>query len=100
MPPVPSGFLFADPQLFNYLAVAVDIDAGEISQQLAAVADHLEKAATRVMILIVLLQMQRQVVDTRREKRDLHLRRSGIGGVELILRYDLLFLILEHFSPL
>ena len=50
----------------------------QVIQQTAALADHLQEAAARAMILIVLLQMFRQLIDPLREESDLHIRRTRV----------------------
>src|SRR6188472_3864017 len=51
----------------------------EVVEQTAALADHLEPAAARMMILRVALEMLGEVGDACGQDRDLHFRRTGIA---------------------
>ena len=55
-----------------------------------SVSNHGEKAATRVRILLVILEMLRKLIDAFREDRDLHLGRAGILVVDARFLDDLL----------
>ena len=71
----------------------------EVLQKLAALSDHNEKAAAAVEVLLVLFHVGRQLADTRREDRHLHLCGIGVRVVGLILfDYRLFFLFLDHFD--
>src|SRR6266540_1647349 len=64
----PRGFrLFADAELLDHGAVAVEIGLLEVVEQAAAPADELEQAAARVVVLRVRLEVLGQVVDAVRE---------------------------------
>ena len=58
----------------------------------AALADLHEQTAAAMVILLVDLQMLGQLVDRRREDRDLNVGRTGIDGSAAILGRDLRFL--------
>ena len=60
----------------------------------AAVGDHLQQAAARMLVFKVFLKVGRQLVDTLRQKSDLHLWRASIGVVD---RCDLNY---SRFLPL
>lgn len=55
-----------------------------------SIGDHREKAAARMHIFLVRLQMLGQLIDALREDGDLHLRRTGILIVDSGFLDDLL----------
>ena len=57
-------------------------------QKTAALIDHLEQTATRVMILVVVGEMLGEVFDARREQGDLYFRRAGIVGGAAVISND------------
>src|SRR3954471_6281467 len=78
--------LTANAELIDQRLVAPLIGALEVIEQLAALRDHLEKAAPRVVVFHVSLEVLGQRVDPLREDRDLHLGRPGVarlGGIRL-----------------
>ena len=52
--------------------------------------NHLEQAATGMMILFVLLQMLREIPNTSRQNSNLHLRRTRIALMDSILIHQIL----------
>lgn len=54
----------------------------------AAVGNHLEKSAAGVVVFLMSFEMLGELVDARRENRDLHWSRSGVGSVYLVLFDD------------
>ena len=77
------------PKLFPEFQFASDSDVAgivgfvEIIQQTTTLADHLEQPAAGAVVLHVLLQVFRQMVDPLGEQRDLHVRRPCVFGVRL-----------------
>jgi len=59
----------------------------------ASVCYHLDKTATRVVILLVLLQVVGELVNLLGEHRYLHFLRARVGRVHLMLFYDCLLLL-------
>jgi len=55
--------------------------------------DKHQKAATRVMVLLVRAQMLGELIDARAEKRHLDLRGPGVGIATPVLGDDLLLLL-------
>ena len=70
--------LAADAELFNQPFVAVEILRVQVIKKSATLADQAQKSATRMMVLGVGLQMTGELLDTRREERDLHLGRTAV----------------------
>ena len=59
--------------------------------------DHLQKSATAVVILLVLLQVLGKSLNSVSEDRDLNLRGSGVAFVDLVLLNNcLLFVFRDH----
>jgi hypothetical protein len=75
----------AQLQFLGDRLVASQIGMLQIVEQAAALADHDQQATARAVIFLVGLQMVGQMVDAMREQRDLHIRRTGVFGVQLKL---------------
>ena len=71
--------------------IFVDISTLEIIQKLTSTLDHYEQASTRMMIFFVCLEMLGQFSDALGEQRDLHLRRTGVRAMRLVVANYLLF---------
>src|SRR6185437_6297833 len=69
--------------------VALGVLALQVTEQAAAMVDHLQKATTRMMVLLVRLEMVGQLLDARGQQRDLHLRRTGVGRCAAVILDDL-----------
>ena len=90
--------LLTDTELLDDRTITIDVLLGQIAQQIATVTNHLEQTATAVMVVGMLLQMLSQLVDASGQNRDLNLRRTGIGVMQLVLCDDLIFnVLLDHF---
>ena len=76
--------LLANPEAADQFRIAVGVLALEIVEQTPALADQLEQAAARVMILRVNLEMLGEIVDAIAEQRDLHFRGTRIAVVSLV----------------
>ena len=76
--------LLTDTQLGDDRSVAVDVLLGQVVQQAAALADHHEKAAAGVIVVLVGAQVLGELLDAVGEDRDLDLGGAGValmGGV-------------------
>src|SRR5262249_49871365 len=80
----------ADVEARNDIAVAIDILLREVAKQPAAPSYHLEKAAARVVIVLVSVEVRSQVVNTGGQNSNLHFGRPRIGLVYPVLPYNLL----------
>ena len=60
----------------------------EVLQEPPAAADHLEQTVAGVLVLLVLLEMFGELVDSGAEQRNLHRRRAGVVGVQAKLVYE------------
>src|SRR3954462_3379237 len=85
-PPYHPRRLLADAQPFDQLLVPAGVLALEVVEQPAPLADELEQPAPRVVVLLVGLEVLRELVDPLREQGHLHLRRPGV----LLVRPELL----------
>jgi hypothetical protein len=79
----------ADTEAFDQGLVTIVVGILQVVQQTAALVDHLEQTATRVMILLVIGEMLGEMFNARGEQRDLHFRRTGIVRRAAIVRNDL-----------
>ena len=78
--------LTANAELIDDALVARLVGALEVIEQLAALRDHLEKAAPRVIVLHVCLEVIGQSVDPFGQDRHLNFGRTGVarlGGIRL-----------------
>src|SRR5438045_122541 len=83
-------------ELADQRAVALEIVLLEVVQEAAAAADEHQQAAARVMVVLVLAQVLREMVDPVREQRDLHPGGAGVVLVAPELRDDLALLLSGH----
>src|SRR5699024_9067062 len=77
-------FLLTNAQLGDAGTVAVDVLLGQVVKEVAALADHHQKATTGVVVVLVHPQMLGELVDAGGEDGNLHLGRAGValvGGV-------------------
>src|SRR5438105_4909813 len=71
---VPSeGKLAAQAEPADNGAVTLDVLLHQVVEKAAALADHHQQAAPAVMVLLVRLEVVRQLKDARGQQRDLHL---------------------------
>src|SRR6218665_263634 len=78
--------LSTKPQALDQRAVARDVDVLEVAEETATLSDEQEEATTRVVVVLVLLQVLGEVLDPLGEGRNLHLGGSGVsrGGRVLV----------------
>ena len=77
--------LLTQAELCNDCTIAVDVLLGEVVEKASALADHHQKAAAGMVVLLVLTQMLGQGVDPGGEDSDLDLGRTGIAGMGCVL---------------
>ena len=85
-------------QLRDEGAIALHVIALQVVQQPPALAHQEEQAAPRVMVLLVRLQVLREPVDALREDGDLDFGRARVRVVELVVRDQPLFDVLNRIS--
>lgn len=79
-------------QSLDKILVSVKVLALEVVQELPPLADHHEKTATGMKILLVGFQVLRQATDSVGQDRNLNFRRSRIRAVDLVFLDDFLLL--------
>ena len=77
--------LVPETKILNERAILLDIGSLEVVEQPATLADHLEQAATTVMVFRVRAEMPSEVADPLGKERNLHSCRSGIPFVGPVL---------------
>ena len=88
--------LLAQVQLLDDRAVTLDIDLLQVTKKVTSVADHLQHAATAVVVLVVCLQMLGKSIDAVGQNSDLNLRRTSVALVGGILRNNGLLFFFQH----
>ena len=86
--------LLLEAQLFYERTVCTLVVCLKVFQVLTSISNKTQKTATRVLILGILGQMSRKLLNATGKDSNLHLRRTGIGVVALNLDDFVLFLSL------
>lgn len=86
--PAPHMPLSAQAEFADQRSVPLDIVAAQVVEQPTTSADEHQQSSSRVVILLMDFQMIRQVIDSRGEECNLHLRRTGVGLVGAMLGND------------
>ena len=81
-------------ELLDERAVCALVCGFQILQVLAAVGYKTQKAAARVLVLVIFIEMDGKFLYSTGQKRDLHLRRAGVsimkaGFSRLVLLFSL-----------
>ena len=88
--PPSENLLAPQPQFGDDAAIAFDVLAIQVVQQTTPLTNHHQQAATAVMIVFVLAEMIRQVVDPLAEQSHLNLGRAGVAVMRTVFSDDLL----------
>jgi len=91
--------LTSEAESTNDFLVALRAPTVQIGEQPASLADHLEQAAARGIVMPRGPEMFREVLDPLREKRDLYLRAAGVLLVLTVRLHELVFLRLRERHP-
>ncbi len=83
--PGDESILFADSQPLDNASIAANVFLLQVVQQSAPLANHLQQAATRMMVFAVGLEVLREVGNALAQNRNLHLRRARVRTVKLIV---------------
>ena len=83
--------LSPDPELADKGAITLDVGVLQVVQQTPLLANQEEKAAARVMVLGVRLQVLGELPDAGGRKRDLNLGGTRVLLTALVLRDQLAF---------
>ena len=84
--------LLADTQFADHITVTVGIALLQVVQKTTALAHEHQQPATRSVVLLVGLEVLRQLADTLAQNRDLYLGAPGILVVCAKLRNNVCFL--------
>src|SRR5690242_4380816 len=85
-----AAWLAAESEPSDDGAVARVVLLQQVCEKATALADELEEAATRMIVLRKAAEMVREGLDPLRQERDLDLRRAGIAVIDGVLGDDLL----------
>lgn len=83
--------LATQAETFNQRTVAGNINALKVPEQTATLPDEEQEAATRVVVVLVRLEVLGELVDAVGEQSNLDFWRPSISGTSLILLDDGLF---------
>ena len=91
-------FLLSDAELLDDCSVSFDINSLEIAKKVSSVTYHFKKTATAVMVVVVVLKMLVEAVDSVCENSDLNFRRTCVAFVcSVFSDYSLLFVSQHDF---
>jgi hypothetical protein len=88
--------LAAKTEALDQRAVTLDVDALEVAKKAAALTDQEKQPTTRVVVVLVRLQVFGEFVNPVRHQSNLNLGRTGVAGVGLVLLNDGLFFFGGH----
>src|SRR5258706_13906800 len=77
--------LFTQPESSNDLLIPGPVFARQVLQELVAAADQFQQAAPRRMVLLMLIEVVTELIDARRDYRDLAFRGARIFIVSLVI---------------
>src|SRR5947209_4447609 len=77
--------LSPEPEAGDQRPVPLDVVRPHVVEQSTTATDEHQQAPPTVVVLLVRLEVLREVVDPLGEQRDLDLRRPGVGLVEPVL---------------
>ena len=80
----------ADSETLDQRTVALDIDPTQVAEHVAAAADEDHETTTRVVVVLVELEVLRQVADATSQNRNLDLGRTRVALVGCVLIDDFL----------
>ena len=83
------GRLLFEAQFLDKGAVRALVVCLKVFQMLATICDKAQKAATRVLVFVIFVQMSRKLFNATCQNSNLYLRGAGVGLVSLRL-YDLI----------
>src|SRR4051794_34572974 len=84
----PCGRSAAEAEALDERAVARDVDVLQVAEQAPALADEQQQATTRVVVVLVQLQVLGEVLDAGGQDGHLHLGGPRVAGVGRVLLDD------------
>ncbi|VXC31423.1 hypothetical protein PLANTIT3_70096 [Plantibacter sp. T3] len=85
--------LAAESEALDQRAVALDVDGLEVAEEAATLSDQEQQATTRVVVVLVLLEVLGEVLDAAGHDRHLDLGGSGVTWVGCVLFDDRLLTV-------
>ena len=89
--------LLSETKLLNDRTVAVDVGLLEITEKVSSVTNHLLQTSAAVMVLVIVLEVLGEVLDSVGKKCDLYLRRTCVALVCSVLLNNCLLFVFQHF---
>ena len=89
--------LLSETELFNDRTVAVDVSLLKVTEKVSSVTNHLLQAAAAVMVLVVVLEVLGEILDSVGKKCYLYLRRTCVALVCSVLLNNCLLFVFQHF---
>ena len=80
----------AQAEALDQRPVALDVDALEVTEQAATLADQEQQAPAAVVVVLVGAGVLGEILDPLGEQRDLHLRGAGVALGRAVFGHDLL----------
>ena len=77
--------LLAEAKPGDDFAVAVHVAVVQVAELAAPLADKHQQPTSRVVVMLVRLEVRRQVLDPFGQDRNLYFRGASVGGVNAIL---------------
>src|SRR5690606_33169594 len=87
-----TNFLATQTQSLNQRLIAFEILALEVVQQLTTLVEHANQATTRVVVLLVGLEVVLQTVDVGAKQGNLYFRGTGVTVTTTVFLDDFSFL--------
>ena len=88
--------LLADTEAGNDSTIALDVCLDEVIEQTLSLTYHLKKAASGMVVVLVLLEMLGEVVDSLGENGDLDFGRTCVTLVKSVLLDNGFFFCFQH----
>ena len=89
--------LLSETKLLNDSSVSLNVNLLEVVKKISSVTNHLEKAATAVVILVVALKVLSEVSYSVSKDSDLNLRRACVALMSCVLFDNCLLFCCCHF---
>src|SRR5262249_40286755 len=93
------GALVTETEIFEQLAITIEIRSLEVLQQTAPLTHHHEQATTAGVIFLVLAKVFGEIFDASGQQRDLNWCAAAIGVVQLVLTDDFVFVESHEAQP-
>ena len=97
-PTLPLRFLFllSDAELLDDCSVSLDVYSLKVAKKVSSVTNHFKKTATAVMVVVVVLKMLVERVDSVSKDSNLYFGRTCVALVCCVLSDYCLLFVLQH----